>query len=109
MTEPTIESHPARLAQERRSILFIYTNSHDLSADVLIRRLGNAAIFRFNLDLWQEYRIEIDAQHFTIENPAGRQVESKDVVKFLWRKPLTNQQLYPDHSFPREQIFEEEE
>jgi hypothetical protein len=109
MNEQAAVSKSTTLAEKRRSILFIYTNSYDLSADVLIRRLGNAAVFRFNLDLWPEYKIEIDRHGFVIENGAGRQVESQEIAKFLWRKPLTNQQLYPDRSFPRERIFEEEE
>src|SRR3954470_10003611 len=91
--------------QERPPILFIYTNSYDLSADVLIRRLGNPAVFRFNLDLWHEYVIVIDRDRIPIANPSGRTVDSKDIAKFLWRKPLTNQQLYPDRTFSRERVF----
>lgn len=102
-------SESAPVDQEHDSVLFIYTNSLDLSVDVLIRRLGGSAVFRFNLDLWHEYRIEIDCQRVSIVNATGREVESKDISKFLWRKPLTNQQLYPDQSFPRERVFEEEE
>ena len=97
------------MAKTGSPVLFIYTNSYDLSADVLIRRLGQPAVFRFNIDLWQDYVIEIDRHHILIENPSGRAVELKDIAKFLWRKPLTNQQLYPDNVFPRERIFEEEE
>jgi hypothetical protein len=92
-----------------RPVLFIYTNSYDLSADVLIRRLGNAAVFRFNLDLWRDYQIEINRNRVTITNPSGRSVQSNNIAKFLWRKPLTNQQLFPDRTFSRETIFEEEE
>lgn len=90
-------------------VLFIYTNSFDLSADVLIQRLGNSAVFRFNLDLWDDYRIEIDRHRIAVTNPSGRTVEAQDIVKFLWRKPLTNQKLYPDRTFPQERVFEEEE
>jgi hypothetical protein len=95
--------------QQDRQILFIYTNSYDFSADALIRRLGNAAVFRFNLDLWQDYAVTIDRGHFAIANAAGRTIDSSEVTKFLWRKPLTNQQLFPDRTFPRELVFEEEE
>lgn len=95
--------------QRDQQILFIYTNSYDFSADALIRTLGNAAVFRFNLDLWRDYAIKIDGVHFAITNAVGRTVESNDIVKFLWRKPLTNQQLFPDRTFPRELVFEEEE
>ncbi len=90
-------------------LLFIYTNSYDLTADVLIRRIGNVGVFRFNLDLWRDYRIEINEDRFRVTNPTGRTIESKDITKFLWRKPLTNPQLYPDRTFPRAQVFQEEE
>ena len=97
------------MPKDRQPVLFIYTNSYDLSADVLIRRLGNAAVFRFNLDLAQDYAIKIDRHRARFANPGGRTVDSKDIAKFLWRKPLTNAQLYPDRGFPREQTYEEEE
>lgn len=93
----------------RQKVLFVYTNSYDLSVDVLIRRLGNEAVFRLNLDIWKDYRVDIDGERFVIENAAGRAVHGEDVAKFLWRKPLTNAQLYPDQSFPKDQVFEEEE
>jgi hypothetical protein len=92
-----------------KPVLFIYTNSFDLSADTLIHRLGNDAAFRFNVDLWQDYAVEIDHHRVVIANPAGRTVESANIAKFLWRKPFTHQQLYPDHSFPQELVFKEEE
>jgi hypothetical protein len=92
-----------------KPVSFVYTNSFDLSADTLIRRLDSDAVFRFNLDIWQEYEIEIDCDRVLIANPAGRRVESANIAKFLWRKPLTNQQLYPDRSFPRELVYKEEE
>ena len=92
-----------------KPVLFIYTNSFDLSADTLIRRLGNDAVFRFNVDLWQEYAVEIDCHRVVIANPAGRRIESANIAKFLWRKPYTSQQLYPDRIFPHELVFKEEE
>jgi hypothetical protein len=98
-----------RPAEPGRRVLFVYTNSYDLSADTIIRRLGSEAVFRFNLDLWQDYAIEIDRHSVLIANAGGRSVGSEDIAKFLWRKPLTNQQLFPDRTFPRERVFEEEE
>lgn len=92
-----------------RPVLFLYTNSFDLSADTLIQRLGNDAVFRFNVDLWQDYAVEIDRHRVVLANPAGRTVDSANIAKFLWRKPYTHQQLYPDHSFPQELVFKEEE
>ena len=97
------------LPNKGKPVLFVYTNSFDLSVDVLIKRLGNDAVFRFNLDLWQEYQIKIDSHRITIANLSGRKVESNDIAKFLWRKPLTNHQLYPDQHFPRERVYDEDE
>jgi hypothetical protein len=96
-------------AQDGRPILFLYTNSYDLSADLVVRRLGGDAVFRFNLDLWQDYRVQIARDDLCIVNPTGRAVTSRDIAKFLWRKPLTNQQLFPDRTFPRERVYQEEE
>jgi hypothetical protein len=92
-----------------KPVLFVYTNSFDLSVDVLIKRLGNDAVFRFNLDLWQDYQIKIDSRRIRIANLSGRAVESGDIAKFLWRKPLTNEKLYPDQQFPRERVYDEDE
>ena len=103
------EQTAAAAARQRRPALFIYTNSYDLSADVIVRRLGNDAVFRFNLDLWHEYVIDIDRRQVVIANASGRAVDSQDIAKFLWRKPLTNQQLFPDRDMPRERAFQEEE
>ena len=90
-------------------ITFIYTNSYDLSADHLIARIGIERVFRFNLDLWRDYVVSIDARGFQITNAAGRRAASGDVAKFLWRKPLTNHQLRPDRPLPQDQVYAEEE
>jgi len=91
------------------SLTFIYTNSYDGWADLLVDRLGGDRVFRFNLDLWREYEISIDPDGFCFTNRAGRIVTAKQVAKFLWRRPRTNQQLFPEKDFPREQIYEDEE
>lgn len=90
-------------------VTFFYTNSYDQSADLLIRKLGSGRVFRFNLDLWKDYAIEIGPDRLVITNPAGLTVRLSDIAKFLWRKPYTNQQLFPDKPFPREQVYQEEE
>lgn len=90
-------------------VTFFYTNSYDQSADLLIRKLGSGRVFRFNLDLWREYAIEIGPDRLVMTNPAGLTVRMSDIAKFLWRKPYTNQQLHPDKPFPREQVYQEEE
>lgn len=92
-----------------RPITFLYTNSYDRFADALVEQLTGGKIFRFNLDLWRDYALRIEPDRFSVANPAGGRVHSSQVVKFLWRKPRTNQQLFPDRAIPREQAFEDEE
>nr|MDO8132659.1 hypothetical protein [Candidatus Njordarchaeum guaymaensis] len=90
-------------------VTFIYSNSFDLTADLLISKMGTDKIFRFNLDLWREYKIRIDQSGFTIQNPTGRRVESKDIAKFYWRKPFTTQRLHPHQKLAPEISYMEEE
>ena len=90
-------------------ITFIYTNSLDMTADLLISKIGTEKIFRFNVDLWREYKIKIDHDQLSIENSAGRRVTNGDISKFYWRKPFTNQYLYPQRKIPSELIYMEEE
>ncbi len=90
-------------------ITFIYTNSLDLTADLVISRLGPDEVFRFNCDLWREYKIKIDPHGFFIENPAGRFLQSRDIAKFYWRRPHMSSRLYPDRHIPEEIVYMEEE
>ncbi len=90
-------------------ITFIYTNSLDMTADLLISRIGTEEIFRFNVDLWREYKIKIDHAGLSIENSAGRLITGNDIVKFCWRKPFMSQYLYPQRKIPSELVYMEEE
>jgi hypothetical protein len=90
-------------------ITFIYTNSLDMTADLLISKIGTGEIFRFNVDLWREYKIKIDHAGLSIENSAGRKITGNDIFKFYWRKPFMSQYLYPQKKIPSELIYMEEE
>lgn len=92
-----------------RMITFIYTNSFDTTADLLVNRLGCENVFRFNFNQWMDYKIRIGPATFRIENPAGRVVTETDVCKLLWRKPMRSRQLFPDATIPEEQQYHEEE
>lgn len=72
---------------------FLYTNSYDATVDLLISRLGSDAVFRFNLDLWRDYAIEIRPDGFWLEDPTGRRLTSENVAKAVWRKPLGQREL----------------
>ena len=69
-------------------MVFIYTNAFDRTSDLLISRLGTENVYRFNTDLWKDYKIKITPGDFRIIAPNGRMVDRSNVKKFYWRKPL---------------------
>lgn len=83
----------------------ILTNSRDLTVDRLVHRIGSEQIFRFNLDIWENYRIFITGDDFEIVNPAGRGLRRADVAKCLWRKPMMKSQLYWKPGIPQETFY----
>lgn len=70
-------------------MLLIFTNTYDLSANRIIERIGSDRVFRFNFDIWHEYKIELDAAGFTISNPTGHSIGRTDIAKAYWRKPIS--------------------
>jgi hypothetical protein len=94
---------------KRSPVTFLYTNSYDQFVDAIVLRLGTEQVFRFNLDLWSEYTIDIHQNDFLISNPAGKSVGSAETAKFLWRRPRTRSQLFPStERFPEESYDDEE-
>ncbi len=87
----------------------IITNSRDLTVDRLIHRIGPDRIFRFNLDIWEEYQIFITAGDFEIANLGGRVIRREEVAKCLWRKPIIKSQLYWEPGILQETIYIERE
>ena len=82
-----------RIAPPSGKVTLILTNSYDLAANRLVRRLGNDRVFRLNVDLWRDYRIELRHGDFLIENPTGRSVRRRDIAKLFWRKPISRFKL----------------
>jgi len=74
-------------------MLLILTNSIDSTTDEIVRRIGTDRVFRFNIDLWREYSIEIDACGFRLTDPTGRAVESTGVKTCYVRKPSFDEPL----------------
>lgn len=77
------------------AVTFIFTNSHDVTADLLVSKLGNERVFRFNFNLWQDYKLLLTPSGFEIENPVGRKVTDREVAKFYWRKPMRWKHMTP--------------
>lgn len=92
-----------------RAVTLILTNSHDVTTDLLITRIGAERIFRFNFDLWPDYRILLTPAGFEIGNAAGRTVSDREIAKLLWRKPMRARDLTPDAELTDRQNYIEEE
>ncbi len=96
--------------------IFIPTNSADGTCDILVESLKEkgVSVFRWNVDLWRYYEIEVDDQHITFSDPAGRKLNLLiDDVYLLWRKPfieqveeLENDSNEGDKKFLRSQIHQ---
>ena len=87
------------------SVTWIYTNSYDGTSDMLISCMSESEVFRFNLDLWAEYAIRIDADGFELRDPSGRTLRQQDVAKLYWRKPYTRGRIFPEEPRTREQSY----
>ena len=70
-------------------MLLFLTNSLDGSADVIVGLCSERAqpVFRFNIDLWAQYRFAWTHDGFAFHDPLGNAVESRDVTACLWRRP----------------------
>jgi hypothetical protein len=70
-------------------VLLLLTNSIDGTADVLVGLCAQhqRPVFRFNIDLWLDYRFAWTPAGFAIRDPSGRTVEPQDVTSCLWRRP----------------------
>jgi hypothetical protein len=68
-------------------MLLILTNSLDSTVDLLVEAAQQKPIFRFNVDLWADYQVHIDENHFSITDPTGREIDENSTKSCYWRKP----------------------
>jgi hypothetical protein len=70
-------------------MLLLLSNSIDATADVLVGLCGarGTPIFRFNIDLWQDYQLAWTPSGFAIRDPSGRTATSEGITACLWRRP----------------------
>jgi hypothetical protein len=90
-------------------ITLLLTNSIDYVADLLVERLGTKQIFRYNSDLWHDYRLCVNESTIEIENPTGRLVTDRDIVKVYRRSTARASTLFPDRPMTPDARFAEEE
>ncbi len=69
-------------------MLLIFTNSFDTTTDLLIERLPDVPVFRFNIDLWRDYVWQFGPNGFSVEDPTGRRCDSASTVLVYQRKPM---------------------
>jgi hypothetical protein len=89
-------------------VLLLVTNSYDTTADLLVSRMGSAAVFRFNFDVWSDYRFEVSADGPAFADPTGRAVRAADIVKVLWRKPRSRIPFRPSSQTDEDRYYDQE-
>ena len=70
-------------------MLLLLSNSIDESADILVELCAERSqpVFRFNIDLWQNYRFAWTPDGFVFIDPSERETRSDDITACLWRRP----------------------
>lgn len=87
----------------------LITNSIDYVADLIVRNLGSENIFRFNTDLWQDYKLLVSDMVIEIEDPIGRRVTEADIAKVYRRSSMRASTIFPSLKLDDAQRYAEEE
>lgn len=66
-------------------MLLLITGSADGTSDLIIKELGNT-VFRFNYDLYKDYKITFTPEFWEIKNPANHAINSNTVTSAFWWK-----------------------
>jgi hypothetical protein len=90
-------------------MLFMITTTYDTTCDLLIHYMKSEKIFRFNTDIFHDYKISLTERGFHIEDPTGRSISDANISKVFWRKPLQNKDLLKDNVLSEEQLYYDEE
>lgn len=67
-------------------MLLLITGSSDGTSDLLVSEIGGRNVFRFNYDLFKDYKLEFTPSYWRIENPAGHSIDSNSVTSCFWWK-----------------------
>lgn len=67
-------------------MLLLITGSTDGTSDLLVSKLGKEKVFRFNYDLFNEYKLEFRPNYWKISNPTGHSISSETVTSAFWWK-----------------------
>jgi hypothetical protein len=67
-------------------MLLLITGSGDGTSDLLVSEIGGENVFRFNYDLFNDYKLEFKPDYWRITNPTGHSVDSDSVTSCFWWK-----------------------
>jgi len=67
-------------------MILILTHSQDQTTDMVMAHLGSWPVFRFNMDLWRDYRWSVNDIDYRLEDPLGRVCHSSNVRAVYLRK-----------------------
>ena len=76
-------------------MLLVLTASYDGTSDLLFEHIHEKA-FRFNIDIFKEYEVELTPAYWKISNPAGLDISSETATSCFWWK-VTNYQAHEDN------------
>jgi hypothetical protein len=69
-------------------MLLLLTGSSDGTADRIVQQ-SELPVFRFNLDLFSEYKIIHNVENWSITNPAGLTISSETATRVFWWKAFS--------------------
>ena len=90
-------------------VTLLLTNSVDYVADLVVTNLGTEHVFRYNSDMWQDYKVRVTEDVIELENPAGRRITDADIAKVYRRSNARASVLFPDRPASTEERDLEEE
>lgn len=70
-------------------MILLITGSRDGTSDLVVRSLGNKNVFRFNFDLFYDYRLEFTADEWRIVNPENLEISSRTIKTAFWWKAFS--------------------
>ncbi len=74
-------------------MLLVLSHSEDITTDIVLDRLKDLDVFRFNIDLWQDYEWFVDGHTFLLRDPTGRTCRDQDIHAVYLRKLFFNPPL----------------
>lgn len=69
-------------------MLLLITGSGDGTADRIVLKLGEE-VFRFNYDLFSDYKFQLTPDYWEIEDPVGRKISSLTCTRVFWWKAFS--------------------